>query len=518
LKATPVLPAHLAPLLRAQAYPHPVTGIQLVETHISWVLLTGEYAYKLKRPVSYPFVDLRSPQRRAFLCAEEVRLNRRFAPDLYLGVCAIVARGGGLRVGGDGPPVEHAVCMRQFDRDDELDRLIETGRVDATELEAFGRELADIHARLPRVAPSERWGTFESVSAQLRGNLAECRELAARPGTAAAVEAVAHALDSQLRALAPGIAARREQHVRECHGDLHARNLVRWQGRLMAFDCLEFEPAFRWIDVADEVAFLWMDLAARHRPDLAQAFLRGYLERGGDFELCRLLRLYGCHRALVRAKVAALEAGATAGAQSTLLAQHRQYLECARDLVAPGAPRLVLMSGLSGSGKTWLARQLAPTLGAIHVRSDLERKRLAGLPETADSHSAVGGGLYSSESSDQVYEHLARCAEAALAGGLSVLVDATFARRAERNRFAALAQRRDCDLVVVHCDAPLPVLQARIARRQCARDASEANLDVLAWQRAHAEPIAADEGLRVVEADTTGAAVVSDVLAALGNT
>ncbi|HEU4592732.1 MAG TPA: AAA family ATPase [Steroidobacteraceae bacterium] len=498
----PGLPASLSSLLRPDAFPHPVAEVRLVETHISWVLLTGEYAYKLKRPVHYPFVDLRAPEHRAFLCEEEVRLNRRFAPELYLGVCPVVAKDGGLRIGGDGPAVEHVVRMRQFDRKEELDRLIEAGEVAPPELEAFGRELALIHARLPLVG-AQPWGTFERVSGLLRANLAECRQSAGKFGTAAQVDAASAVLEAHLRSLEPRIAARRAQRIRECHGDLHARNLVRWQGRLAAFDCLEFEPAFRWIDVADEVAFLWMDLIARHRRDLATAFLRGYLDESGDHELCRLLPLYGGHRALVRAKVAALEGSA---------AQHRDYLDCARELLSPRPPRLIAMSGFSGSGKSWLARQLAPRLDALHLRSDVERKRLAGLKPTAHSHSRVGEDLYSSEASARVYEHLARCADAALSGGIAVIVDATFARRAERARFAELARSHGGALTVIFCDAPLPVLQARIAQRERTPDASEADLDVLAWQRAHADPLTSDEALTHIAVDTSDASALSQVL------
>lgn len=499
------LPPQLLDLLHADAYPHPVRGIRLFETHMSWVVLTGDFAYKVKRPVNYPFVDQRSAARRAFLCAEEVRLNRRFAPQLYLGVSAIGMADGHLRVDGGGLAVEHAVRMRQFDREQELDRLIENDAVPPTELEAFGRELAALHARLPQVGAGS-WGGFDSVARQLRTNLAECLQLATSLGTAAALDTIAAPFEARLCALEPFIAARRAQRVLECHGDLHARNVVRWQGRLVAFDCLEFEPALRWIDVADEVAFLWMDLHARRRPDLALAFVRGYVDQSGDFELLRALRLYAVHRALVRAKVAALEGDVT---------QHQAYLACAHEQLVRGRPRLVLMSGLSGSGKTWLARQLAPLLDALPLRSDVERKRLAGLAPDADSHSPTGAGLYAADASDRAYEHLARCADAALSGGQSVIVDATFTLRAERARFAELARRLGGELTLVRCDAPLPVLQARITRRQHARDASEADLDVLAWQLAHAEPVAADEGLRVIDADTTRADVVPVVHAAL---
>jgi aminoglycoside phosphotransferase family enzyme/predicted kinase len=519
--AVPGLPSHLLSLLRPEAYPHPVTDLRLIETHISWVLLTGEFAYKLKRPVHYSFVDLRSAERREFLCREEVRLNRRFAPHLYLGVSNIVAAGGGVRIADDGQAVEHAVRMRQFDVEEGLDRLIDSGRIVAGELEDFGRDLASIHSGLPCVGDSQSWGTVESVRAQVRVNLAECRELAAACGTGSIVDAIAQPLEELLRRLEPEISTRRAQrHVRECHGDLHARNLVRYEGRLSAFDCIEFEPAFRWIDIADELSFLWMDLGALRRADLALAFLSGYLQQGGDFGLCRLLPMYGSHRALVRAKIAALEhrdaSPSRSHSRAASLELHRTYLARAGELLTPRRPPLVLMSGLSGSGKTWLARRLAPRLGAIHLRSDLERKRMAGLAPAADSHSAPGHHLYSPESSAHVYQHLAQCADAVLEGGIPVIVDATFARRAERARFRELARRRGNELIVVRCGAPPAVLRARISeRRERERDASEADLAVLEWQQAHAEPIAVDESLDAIPADTTRGTVVDETLAAI---
>ncbi|HET9299434.1 MAG TPA: AAA family ATPase, partial [Candidatus Polarisedimenticolaceae bacterium] len=252
--------------------------------------------------------------------------------------------------------------------------------------------------------------------------------------------------------------------------------------------------AFRWIDVAEEIGFLSGDLGARGAPDAGHAFLTGYLEWSGDYPACRLLPLYRAHACLVRAKVSPLRGDG----------MRARYLEETARVLAEKRPHLILMSGVSGSGKTWLAKQLAARLRAVHLRSDVERRR---LPELR---------AYTSRTRAMVYLHLLFCAEAALLGGLPVVVDATFVRREDRGVFRRLATRLGIPLHVVRCQAPPDVLRERIAARaRAGNDPSEANLAVLEMQEIDLEPIAPDEDLPVLEADTTRAAVVEEVAAAL---
>jgi aminoglycoside phosphotransferase family enzyme/predicted kinase len=497
--AQDLLPKHLWGLLSPRAYPHPVGSVELVQTHVSWVLLTGPYAYKIKRPVHYDFVDLRSARHRAFLCREELRLNRRFAPDLYLEVCDVTSEDGDARISGPGMTIEHAVRMRQFDREDELDRMLAAGRIGPPALEAFGRHLAGIHEGLP-VAPTDApWGRAAQVRSIVLDNLEQCLRAMAAHGDPERLDFLRQELPERLERLAPLLEQRRAAgRVRECHGDLHARNVVFRGGELLAFDCLEFSEAFRWIDVADEVAFLVADLEARGCREHAHAFLGGWTAGSGDFAAYRVLSLYQAHRALVRAKVAALgEAGPS----------HRELesnLAVARAALVLRKPFVVLLTGLSGSGKTWLASRLAPRLGAVHLRSDVERKRLAGLTETARTDSPVQRGLYAPGTSARVYEHLAACAEAVLGGGYPVIVDAAFGRRDDRARFLALADRLGLPLRLLDCRASPEVLRERITRRRAlATDASEAGLEVLQWQQKHHEPVALEEGLATLEVDTS---------------
>lgn len=497
------LPEELSGLLDAGAYPHPVRRLEIVQTHMSWIVLTGEYAYKIKRPVCYPFVDMRAAQRRLELCREELRLNRRFAAGLYLDLCPIVLRDGRARMGGEGTAIEYAVRMRQFSRDDELDRLVDAGRIDAAELQVFGAALAGIHRTLPRVAKDAPWGTAAAVREAITSNLEQAAACEVARHGSREIERLRPALLDALHRLEPWMQQRRAAgHVRECHGDLHCGNIVRLDGALQAFDCLEFEPAFRWIDVAQEIAFPLADLQARGAASPAHGFLGGYLAASGDYPACRGLGLYTAHCALVRAKVMALAADERTAGNCGFA----EFLAAAERSLSPSRPVLVVMTGLPGSGKTWLARQLAPVLGAIHLQSDVERKRLAGLQPAQRSRSALESDLYSAGATDSLYAHLARCAGDVLAAGWPVLVDATFTRRARRTMMRELAARAGADLCVIACHAPEAVLRQRVAQRAAlATDASEADVSVLDWQRQQAEPVQPDEELTVLPVDTSTA-------------
>lgn len=488
------LPIPLSGLLEPAAYPHPVRDIQLVETHISWVLLTGDYAYKIKRPVRYSFIDLRDPQRRRELCHEELRLNRRFAAPLYLEVCPVVRRDGAVRMGGEGEVLEHAVRMRQFTPAEQLDRLIAAGGIAPQALRDFGETIADIHASLPRASEPRRSAIADNLQQAIDAE-------SERPGTAR-IAALAPRLLQELEAVKPWLTMRiATGHVRECHGDLHCGNVTRWEGRLMAFDCLEFDAGLRCMDVAQEIAFLLADLRARGAAQHANAFLNGYLTRSGDYAACAGLFLYQAHCALVRAKVMALS-----GPQAKGTPGFGEYVDTAERLLDRSRrPALILVMGRSGTGKTYLASRLAPLLDAVHLRSDVERKRLAGLGERDRSGSGIDSGLYTPENTERLYAHLAETAELVLTAGCSVIVDATFGARARRLRMTQLARQLGVPLHVIVCEAPTSLLHERLQRRQAeGRDASEADARVLEWQLQHDEPIHASEELGELRFDTSG--------------
>jgi uncharacterized protein len=508
-------------LLQAAAYHHAVRGpITLVETHISRVFLTGEFAYKVKKPVRLAFLDYSTLEQRRACCNEELRLNRRYAPDIYVAVSPVAGPAAMARVDGTGSAVEYAVKMRQFDRDDELDALVEAGRVDAGLLAALGERIAAFHTVAAAVNPVTAFGRPDPVQRVVLENFAELRRLPEAATHDAVLDDVEQWVVAEHGRTRELLQSRRDSgRVRECHGDLHCGNVVRWNGELTPFDGIEFDPALRFIDVASDLAFLTMDLSVRGRDDLRHAMLQAWVERTGDFQALRLLPRFEVYRALVRAKVATLRAlqqspGTAERHDGSRLAM--RYVDWAWSRARRRQPALLLTCGYSGSGKTWLSRSLAAELPALHLRSDVERKRLAGLGAMDDSRSPLDGGIYTPEYTRRTYDRLRDCAEDSLRGGEGIIVDAAFLRRDERERMLDLAGRLGLRAAILHCVAPDEVLRERVGRRSMsANDASEAGLATLQRQPGFWEDFGKAELERIVTVDTTAPDAVATCRSAL---
>lgn len=495
------VPALIDALRTKRCYAHAVAQIEIVETHASWVLLTGEHAYKIKKPVNLGFLDYSTLAKRRQACDQELRLNRAWAPELYLDVVPITGPVSAPQVGGTGTPIEYAVHMRQFNRAQQLDHLLAAGRLAESDMDGIADYIANAHANAARLDSQSAWGRAGGLRRAMLDNFTALEDLlpAGPHSELAGLRAWTEAEFGRRRAL---MEARRQQGwVRECHGDLHLANLTRYGGRLLAFDCIEFDPALRWLDVLNDAAFLVMDLLARGRRDFAWRFLNGYLQHSGDYRGLPLLRYFLVYRALVRAKVAQLTPGGAAPAgmpQPTA----RPYLELAEELISEPAPRLVLMHGLSGSGKTWLSERLMTRLPAIRLRSDVERKRLHGLQPQARSGSAPGAHLYDEHTTLQTYRELLALAEVALASGCHVIVDAVFLLRWQRRLFRELAARLRIPWVIVECRAPVMLLRARLEERSAAgHDASEATLAVLDYQLRALQALERSERTHAVAVD-----------------
>ena len=502
-------PGHVEPaaeqlvqqLMAPAAFDHPVQRIDLVETHISWLILAGDFVYKLKKPVVLDFLDFSDPDKRRRYCEAEIRLNKPFAPEIYLDVVPVTLDAGRARFGGDGEAVEYAVRMRRFDQSRRLDRQLADGKLAAADMEELGTAIAERHLASAAVEPARKARVLRLTREFMIDNL---DALAGRIDDAV--------LDSlrewTLAALAQHdeyLAARFDHgFVRDCHGDLHLGNLVRLDSGIAAFDCIEFSDDLRQIDVMADIGFLVMDLAERGRRDLAAWFLNRYLELTGDYRGVTVLRLFVVYRCLVRAKVAAIRAGERAGMQGADddIAEAHAYAGLAEGEARAIAPSLVLMHGFSGSGKTRVSGELMAALPAIRLRSDIERKRLFDLAETASSKSDVEQGIYSGSADERVYTRLFQLAGEILDSRHSVILDATFLDARRREEALSIAESAGCRAFIVDVRAPEAVLRERLAKRAHSNaEASEANVPVLEHQLATADKLSDAERAITVTCD-----------------
>jgi len=500
-------PGDVDKLLDPSTFPHAVEKLDLIETHISWIILTGEFAYKIKKPVDLGFVDFSSLARRKYFCEEELRLNQRTAPELYVDIVPIAATAQGLRIGQE-PAIEYAVRMRQFPGDARLDRQLESGRLSAADVLAMAQTIAGFHASLSARPLDHPADEIARISQFALDNFTQIK--------AALNNDHFHPLLAQLEAwtrqqialLAPAFQDRAAGgFVREGHGDLHLANMVRLERHIVLFDCLEFDPGLRWLDLMNDIAFLVMDLMAHRRQDLAYTFLNAYLEHTGDYPGIAVLRFYLVYRCLVRAKVAAMQPGGNRdGDADSPDEKTRRYLDLARSLVEQSmTPRLVLMHGFSGAGKSWLSSRLMGGLGAIRVRSDLERKRLHGLARGQSSGSGIETGLYDARATEQTYDLLARYCETGLRAGFNMIADASFLRQRQRQRFADLAKHLQAALFILDCTAPPETLRERVQKRAAdPQQVSEAGLAVLQHQLAHHDAFTDQEEQYVIRLTTEG--------------
>lgn len=491
-----------------QAYPHQTTGIDVVETHISVIFLTGTYAYKIKKPVDLGFLDFSTLEKRKHFCEEELRLNRRLCDELYLDVVPVTRKKDGtIRIGGSGEIVEYAVRMHQFNRDRELDRLLKSGQLHEEHIDSISAIVSGFHANLASSPPGSSYASPEIIGTTVLNNFKQLPKL---PDLEQELPRLEHLQDwtvNEHKRLVPVFGERKRSGcIRQCHGDMHTGNMVLYNNTVCIFDCIEFNPNLSIIDTMSEVAFFIMDLEHHRSSGLSWRFLNDYLMEGGDYEGLKVLRFYMVYRAMVRAKVTAIrlsqeEAGPE---RNRTLQEHRSFITLAEQFRVQSRPLLLLMHGFSGSGKTTLARKLSSRIGAVHCRSDIERKRLFGLQALESSSDEQKAHIYSSEATRKTYQRLLKIASVALSEGYSVIVDATFLREAQRRLFVTLAGTIGCPIHILACAAPEKKLEERIRERSReADDASEADLQILHNQLEDHDPLSAAEEKITLHIDTT---------------
>lgn len=511
-------------LLESSAFPHAVKDIQIVETHISYVVLTGEFAYKIKKPVHFDFVDYSTLENRREFCRQELTLNRRYCPDIYLDVVPILESSGHFHVGkpltGGGPvseasgdndapgtadaPVEYAVRMKQFSQESILDHLINETDFDPGLISQFADSVARFHQAEPAVSLDDIDGELVKIRDEVNDNFALLEAPLAATSTAQIMAALKQwSVDEFDRLRQPMALRMQEGKFRKCHGDLHLQNIILHQGKLAPFDGIEFNPDLQIVDVFNEVAFPFMDLLEHKRPDFAWRFLSAYLERDGDYRHLDLIRFFAVYRAMVRAKVTWMNCQnqTAAGLHSVapnvdpggLPDSHPwdRYLVVAHQLTQPAEPKLSITFGFSGSGKSTRALVEIGRSGGIQIRSDVERQRIKTEQTSAN--------LYDSQTTDRVYHKLLADAELILAAGYSVVVDATFLALRHRAEFKKLAHRMGREFEILACDASFNESVARIKNRT--DDPSEATIEVLKQQMDHFDPLTAEEQACVAPAE-----------------
>jgi len=486
LTDTSDIPAHVTALLNPAIYPHPVERVEMLQTHISWVFLAGNYVYKLKKPVNFGFLDFSTLELRRHYCERELTLNRRFAAPLYLAVLPLCRSDGAYRLDMDAANeceiIDYCLQMTRFDQSDLLDNRLAQGAFDPGWMDMLARDVAAFHAdaeinRTPGFDPGAL------LAEHIRANLAVAAEHVGATVSAADLAALNAFADSELANRRADLQQRRRDgHIRRCHGDLHLRNIALYNGHPMLFDCIEFNDTFNMIDTINDVAFLVMDCDARDRPDLGFRFLSRYLERCGDYGGLSLLPLYLFYRAGVRGKVACMLADELSE-PAAQLSEAGRYFSLALDYARRPKPALFVIGGLSGSGKSHLALLGCRRERAVIIRSDTTRKRIAGsYPELA---------LYGEQMHAHTYAAMFDAARSALKAGCPVILDATFLNPVMRRQAYDLARNCGAPLHFYWLEIDSVRLTANIRQRQQrGNDISDADLSVLRRQLAgYATPV-----------------------------
>ncbi len=498
-------------------YPHGADRFQLIETHISWVFLCGPYAYKLKKALNLGFLDFTTLDKRKFYCQEELRLNGRLAPELYLAVVPITGTPEQPQLGGSGAAFEYAVKMRRFPQEALLNHMADRNRLENTHIDQIIAQVADFHQTIPAATAGTRYGDPEQVSAPVHENFAQIRERTHDPRHVQSLDRMNAWAEHEYQTRYEQFRQRKGLgFIRECHGDMHLGNMAVIDGRPVIFDGIEFNPDLYWIDVMSEAAFLCMDLEDHKKRNFAFRFLNGYLELTGDYAGLRVFRYYLAYRAMVRAKVAVIRFSQEAGRdpQSPAAREFERYLQLALGYTRPQRPVLFITHGLSGSGKSTLSAPLAEIMGAIRIRSDRERQRLFGKGRKEGGAATIDQGVYSNDATRKTYAKLAELAAAVLESGHTAIIDATFLERPQRDSFKRLADRLGAPMRILFFRADAAALQRRIRERQReGRDISEADLSVLEHQLAAYAGLDGDELSDTVTIDTESVSATEQILA-----
>ncbi|MFI9654875.1 AAA family ATPase [Guyparkeria sp. GHLCS8-2] len=466
------------------------SSLEHLQTHISHVFLTGPWAYKIKKPMNFGFLDFSSLDRRRHFCEEELRLNARLAPELYDSVLGLDADGKLIEANDNAE--EFVIRMRRFDQADRLDHVARRIGLDEALVEQIADQIAAFHAKAEVAATETHFGEPDTVWAPMQQNLEQIAPLLETDADRDRLAEMERLSRTAFEAIRPTLEQRkREGHIRECHGDMHLANMALQDGAVTIFDGIEFNDDFRWTDTANDLAFALMDLNKRKLIAPARQLLNRYLEISGDYEALPTLRFYQGYRAAVRAKIAllSLRDGMPDEERDAAWADFREYTDLANAFFTPAKGELFITMGVSGSGKSLASRELVLGRGAIRVRSDAERQRMFTDPAER----------YTEMASDSTYNRLAEIARLGTQSGWPMAIDATFLERARRQQFETLADEIGVPYTILFIECDNEQLLEYLRERQAhGGDISEADEQVLQHQLQKLESLGPDEARHCV--------------------
>jgi aminoglycoside phosphotransferase family enzyme/predicted kinase len=474
-------------LQNADLYDHPVYYFHVHETHCSWVILTGLFAYKIKKPVNFGFLNYTELAARQHFCEEEIKRNQLLAPDIYLNVISISGTEDQPYLQGTDHIIEYSVKMKEFPQDMMFSQLLEAGLLTPEKITHLAEKLAEFHISTEHVSIDNKIGTPEHAHQQVLDNFSQT------------LPQLTHDADKQLlisleketihyyEKIKPFLSSRKKQgFIRKCHGDVHLNNIVWFNDSATIFDSIDFNNDFCWTDTMGDLGFILMDLEDKGQTRLAHLLLNRYLEITGDYGGLHVLPYYQAYRAMVRAKVASFRLTQPLNQEeyAQTLNHYQRCIQMAQHYLQARPASLSLLCGLSGSGKSTLAQKLVYRKGLIAITSDRERKRLFNIPIEKDCTDDVLQGLYSPSNTEKTYVHLVALTQIILRAGFSVIVDATFRNEIYRTLFRHVAEQDNLPFQILYCDASLETLKSRLHyRKQHSISLSEVTPEALEMQK-----------------------------------
>ncbi len=485
------LPIMVQALLKPEIYPEPTKRVELEQTQMSFVFLTDNYVYKMKKPVNLGYLDYTTLEKRKLYCHKEVELNRKLCPDIYLGVVPIIRHQGKFSISGKGKAMEYAVKMRRLPKELMMDVLLEKNKVSAEMMTRLAEKLVTFHQQAETNERINAFGKVDTIIQNTGENFDQTEKYLGKTISSHQYQQIKDYTRDFIKENTALFHKRIEEgRIRDCHGDLHTAHIC-FENGICIYDCIEFNDRFRYGDIASEVAFLAMDLDHHGRADLGRRFVDNYADFSHDKELKKLLNFYKCYRAYVRGKVASFKLDdpyITQNEQRQTLEATRSYFDLAYYYVK-SIPSLFVTTGLVGSGKTALAQALARRLGLVVISSDITRKRLANIPETEHRFEEFDAGIYSPQFSRLTYDTMLAEARSILGEGGSVIIDASFIKSNEREKAKRLAQEMKACFFILECTLNEKLIRQRLTERLEQGSVSDGRWEIFEIQKEKFEPV-----------------------------